>query len=488
MSKVPLIRVFLSSPGDVIEERQIVQEVVESLPNRPAFREKVAFNVIAWDKPGAGTAMRATLTPQEAINKGLPRPSECDIVIVIFWARMGTPFTLDNQDYLSGTHWELLDAIRADHRRTIIYRRVEKKRFKVSDTEGQRQYKILEAFFRSDLFYDSNKDAIKRGLNIYQTPDNFRKQFETHFEELVIELLGIHLETLTQPEKSEASRFAKKRLILIAGALLLISTSLLFIVQNNKTINCSDLPTPIISPSVFGMVTAGSQIPVHKEPLVETEILTELKMNQSVQVMAGPECRVGRRWFSVDYGGLRPGWIEDIQVQDAKFKYQMEPVNLTTLSDTTACSYRFFFGSEQGCPSGETTEVQAAYQPYEKGFMIWRSDPDEFYVFVSGGAMFVYNSSFIETIPNNPRVDTPPTGLVKPVSGFGRIWSYFDRLPDQLGWATTNEVGYKSRIQYVDLESTPREDKILFYITLPDEQVVAVGVGKARYWRYAKQT
>src|SRR5262245_16190984 len=110
-TSVPFYRVFLSSPGDVNEERRIVLEVLDRLPNRPAFREQVGFRVVAWDKPGADTPMLATMTPQAAIDAGLPKPSECDIVIVIFWSRMGTPFTFNGVDYLSGTHYELLDAL-----------------------------------------------------------------------------------------------------------------------------------------------------------------------------------------------------------------------------------------------------------------------------------------------------------------------------------------------------------------------------------------
>lgn len=189
MEQLLSIRVFLSSPGDVTEERQIALEVIERLPNRPAFREKVAFRIIAWDKPGAGTPMRATLTPQEAINKGLPRPSECDIVIVIFWSRMGTPLTLEDKEYLSGTHWELMDALEAERPQTVIYRRTQKKLFESDDTQGQEQFKRVEAFFKSDLFYESGTGEIRRGLNFYKSPDDFRQQFETHFEALVVELL-----------------------------------------------------------------------------------------------------------------------------------------------------------------------------------------------------------------------------------------------------------------------------------------------------------
>jgi hypothetical protein len=193
MPSIPYIRVFLSSPGDVTDERQIALQVIEHLPNRPAFRERIAFRVIAWDKPGADTPMRATLSPQEAINKGLPRPSECDIVIVLFWSRMGTPFEMDRKAFLSGTHWELLDALNAEGSETIIYRRTEKitpDPDAVNFDEQIHQYRTLQEFFKSELFYDPQTGQIRRGVNTYVTPDDFRQKFETHFEELVVTLLN----------------------------------------------------------------------------------------------------------------------------------------------------------------------------------------------------------------------------------------------------------------------------------------------------------
>lgn len=189
MSAVHLIRVFISSPGDVNEERKIALEVIERLPNRPAFREKVAFRVIAWEKPGAGTTLRASLTPQEAIIRGLPSPGECDIVIVIFWSRLGTPFTYEGRRYLSGTHWELLDALASDFSQTVIYRRDEKQLFAPDDEEGPRQYRLVDEFFKSELFYAPGSGEIRRGVNHYLAPDDFRQQFESHFEELVVEIL-----------------------------------------------------------------------------------------------------------------------------------------------------------------------------------------------------------------------------------------------------------------------------------------------------------
>ena len=93
------------------------------------------FEIVAWDQPGAGVPMLATLTPQAAIAAGLPRPSQCDVVVAIFWSRMGTPLPdeyrkPDGTAYLSGTEWEYLDALGASERcgkpAILVYRRTEK--------------------------------------------------------------------------------------------------------------------------------------------------------------------------------------------------------------------------------------------------------------------------------------------------------------------------------------------------------------------------
>src|SRR5512143_3373912 len=85
------LRVFLASPGDVADERALALTVLEQLQYDPLLRGRITLETVAWDQPGAGTPMLAPMTPQEAIAEGLPKPSECDIVIVIFWSRMGTP-------------------------------------------------------------------------------------------------------------------------------------------------------------------------------------------------------------------------------------------------------------------------------------------------------------------------------------------------------------------------------------------------------------
>jgi hypothetical protein len=84
--------------------------VIDRIRGERLFRGKVDLQVIAWDQPGVEVPMDVTMTPQKAIESGLPKPSECDIVIVLLWSRIGTllppDYTKPNGErYLSGTEW-----------------------------------------------------------------------------------------------------------------------------------------------------------------------------------------------------------------------------------------------------------------------------------------------------------------------------------------------------------------------------------------------
>jgi len=158
---VQQFRVFLSSPGDVHEERKIVRDLIkEVLPYSPFIRGRATFDVVSWDDPHAAPGLDAQLTPQEAINRKLPKPSECDIVIVILWGRMGTPLPPefkrgDGSTYQSGTEWEFEDAINAPKAKNkptiLLYERTEEPKIGLGDPEfheKREQYQKAQAFFR----------------------------------------------------------------------------------------------------------------------------------------------------------------------------------------------------------------------------------------------------------------------------------------------------------------------------------------------------
>ena len=112
------IRVFLSSPGDVAVERKEAARIIQQLADDPLLRD-VRLTAVAWDDPTQRTPLLATKTPQQAIDQGLPRPSACQIVVVLFWGRMGSPLDVEQhgakpngEPYWSGTEWEYHDALK----------------------------------------------------------------------------------------------------------------------------------------------------------------------------------------------------------------------------------------------------------------------------------------------------------------------------------------------------------------------------------------
>src|SRR4051812_12438460 len=154
------IRVFLSSPGDVGDERFLARRLFkDELPYDPLLRGRIIFDVVSWDDPSSPIPMDASITPQEAVNRFGPKPSECDIVVVILWSRMGTHLDLkafrkpDGMPYLSGTEWEFEDAINTTkpHRPTVfVYRRTEEFKVGAKDpdrVEKFRQFDLVEEFF-----------------------------------------------------------------------------------------------------------------------------------------------------------------------------------------------------------------------------------------------------------------------------------------------------------------------------------------------------
>ena len=153
------LRIFISSPGDVADERGIALQLFERLQYDPLLRGRVTIEAVAWDKPGGDAPLLATMTPQEAINQGLLKPSETEIVVVIFWARMGTPLPddylkPDGTRYLSGTEWEYIDAMQAALKtgvpKIVVYRRSEDVAFSPKDPNFAQK---VEQWQRVDVFF-----------------------------------------------------------------------------------------------------------------------------------------------------------------------------------------------------------------------------------------------------------------------------------------------------------------------------------------------
>jgi formylglycine-generating enzyme required for sulfatase activity len=143
--------------------------------------------------------MLANETPQGSVNNARPRPSTCDIVIVILWARMGTPLPETirkpgGEPYLSGTEWEYLDAINSPLEpkpAVLVYRRTERPKVELDDDdypEKLAQYQKVRSFFAR---FGNTDGSLVGGINEYAAPDQFKTLLRQHLDELFHQRLPV---------------------------------------------------------------------------------------------------------------------------------------------------------------------------------------------------------------------------------------------------------------------------------------------------------
>ncbi|HCA5740278.1 TPA: DUF4062 domain-containing protein, partial [Citrobacter freundii] len=88
-----IIKVFIASPGDLGNERQIARDVAEEYNANNSELTGYQIEMVGWEETIGGIGR-----PQEIINKDLAR---CELFVGMLWKRWGTP--PDNQGkYSSG--------------------------------------------------------------------------------------------------------------------------------------------------------------------------------------------------------------------------------------------------------------------------------------------------------------------------------------------------------------------------------------------------
>lgn len=191
---VPKVRIFLSSPDDVSDERAIARKVIADLQYDPWLRGAVFFEIVAWDTSGA-PGLDARKVPQQTLNLRLARPSQCDIVVGILWSKLGTPFEMDGKWYPSGTVYELDDAI-GGNGDVLIYRRMARLMFDARDPDLLEKHKQLQAVDEYFATFNDAAGQARRGCNEYDTPTDFEQKLTDH-------LKNILARSFTQPIEGE---------------------------------------------------------------------------------------------------------------------------------------------------------------------------------------------------------------------------------------------------------------------------------------------
>jgi len=93
------------------------------------------------------------------------------------------------------------------------------------------------------------------------------------------------------------------------------------------------------------------------------------------------------------------------------------------------------------CPQTQET-VNAAYQLFEQGHMIWNGNTQTIYVLFPDGHWEAFADTWQPGDPD-PVAGDLPEGLIVPVRGFGKIWEQIGGAP-VLGFATAAEQSYSA--------------------------------------------
>jgi tetratricopeptide (TPR) repeat protein len=151
-----LLRIFVSSPGDVAAERALSERVFRRLASE--FADVVTLDVLLWE--------HEPIFAHAGFQEQLPRPSQCDLVICILWARLGTRLPVDfapepGRPRPTGTEFEVRDALAAYAKfgkpNLLIYRKLAAPHLDMTSANAEErfdQYKRLEEFCHT-AFYDA---------------------------------------------------------------------------------------------------------------------------------------------------------------------------------------------------------------------------------------------------------------------------------------------------------------------------------------------
>jgi len=250
-------------------------------------------------------------------------------------------------------------------------------------------------------------------------------------------------------------------------------------------------PTPVVptaTPESLGIVSFQAD-PTEVDP--GDTITLNWEARGAVQVIVYHLLQSGQYgdFWEVDPTGSMAYAIADSVRYDERFQlFVKDAADQHVAQDLTVvvrCPDTWFFsGGVDECPISPAMVTDGAEEHFEHGLMLWNLAEGRIYVLFSDGnypKWKAYADSWHEGDPVSDPGIVPPSGLYQPVRGFGKVWREQSGVRDRLGWATGEEQGYQTHVQW-----TARFKYNMVYIADADGGVWELGP-EGGAWRYIAQ-
>jgi WD40 repeat protein len=195
------VRIFISSPADVQEERQKARQVVEQLQRR--YNGRLKLVPLLWEE----LPLQADMSFQQGIDLVLSDEQGVDIAVFILWSRLGSPLgalvrKTDGSLYRSGTEREFDLMVQAREQSggrkpaLLAYVRQDEAGFKrimsdraLPDLESLLHQRKLVDQFIQERFHDAASGANVRAYHTFQEPVAFATRLREHLRQKLDEFL-----------------------------------------------------------------------------------------------------------------------------------------------------------------------------------------------------------------------------------------------------------------------------------------------------------
>ena len=184
------LRIFISSPGDVVDERLRADLIIDKLAQN--YSRFFRIESYRWEHE----AMLASKHFQDAIEP----PSAFDIVLLVLWSRLGTPLPertaeheyrgMDGRAPVTGTEWEYEEALKAAREKgapdLLAFRNISKAPIDTLDAEARArsnaQLDALDVFWRRHFV---DQGVFLAAYDEYRTLEEFAQRLEESLCKLI---------------------------------------------------------------------------------------------------------------------------------------------------------------------------------------------------------------------------------------------------------------------------------------------------------------